>query len=73
MQTLNGWDATDCILTYANLGPVSEERAKRAADVFSRMTKSEQIDQICWIRAQDGTLKTVADRFVHKLTIHHAN
>jgi len=69
MQTLNGWDAADCILTYANLGPVAEQRAKRAADVFSRLTIAKQNDAIRWIRAQRGDLKTIADRFVHQLTI----
>ena len=69
MQTLNHWDATDCILTYAQLGPVSKLRAQRAADVFSRLTIAKQNDAIRWIRAQAGDLVTVADRFVHKLTI----
>ena len=69
MQTLNHWDATDCILTYANFGPVHKKRAQRAADVFSRLTIAKQNDAIRWIRAQAGDLKTIADRFVHKLTI----
>ena len=68
MQTLNQFDATDCILTYAQLGPVSKKRAQRAADIFSRMTISRQNDALRWIRAQDGDLATVADRFVHKIT-----
>ena len=73
MQELNGWDATDCILTYANFGPVHKKRAQLAADVFSQMTISRQNDAIRWIRAQRGDLKTVADRFVHHLTMHQAN
>ena len=69
MQILNHYTATDCILTYAQIGPVSKKRAQRAADVFSRLTRSDQIGLISWIRAQAGDLATVADRFVHKLTI----
>ena len=72
MQTLNHWDATDCVLTYAQLGPVSKLRAQRAADVFSRLTIAKQNDAIRWIRAQRGDLLSVADRFVHKLTITRA-
>ena len=68
MQTLNHFDATDCIVAYAQLGPVSKKRAQRAADVFSRLTIAKQNDAIRWIRAQGGDLVTVADRFVHKLT-----
>ena len=68
MQTLNSYDATDCILAYASLGPVSKLRAQRAADVFSCLTISKQNDALRWIRAQQGDLPTVADRFVHKLT-----